>query len=91
MKFILYFKNKLYLRSGSFIEITESNVEIVAQYKDAKVKEKSLGALKYPQLVWGMLAIFVYVGVEVTVGSNLGELLKDKNIEITKIEICLNI
>jgi FHS family L-fucose permease-like MFS transporter len=28
-----------------------------------------------------MLAIFVYVGVEVTVGSNLGELLKDKNIK----------
>jgi FHS family L-fucose permease-like MFS transporter len=46
-----------------------------------EVKEKSLGALKYPQLVWGMLAIFVYVGVEVTVGSNLGELLKDKNIK----------
>ncbi|WP_370000721.1 MFS transporter [Winogradskyella sp.] len=34
------------------------------------------GAMKYPQLVLGMLAIFVYVGVEVTIGSNLGELLK---------------
>lgn len=34
------------------------------------------GAMKYPQLVLGMLAIFTYVGVEVTVGSNLGELLK---------------
>jgi len=32
--------------------------------------------MKYPQLVLGMLAIFTYVGVEVTVGSNLGELLK---------------
>ena len=29
-----------------------------------------------PQLVLGMLAIFTYVGVEVAVGSNLGELLK---------------
>ncbi len=34
------------------------------------------GAMKYPQLVLGMLAIFVYVGVEVAIGSNLSELLK---------------
>ncbi|MFT5713944.1 MAG: FHS family L-fucose permease-like MFS transporter [Flavobacterium sp.] len=34
------------------------------------------GAMKYPQLVLGMLALFTYVGVEVTIGSNLGELLK---------------
>lgn len=34
------------------------------------------GAMKYPQLVLGMLAIFTYVGVEVTIQSNLGELLK---------------
>ena len=32
--------------------------------------------MKYPQLVLGMLAIFTYVGVEVTIQSNLGELLK---------------
>ncbi len=38
--------------------------------------EKGFGALKYPQLVWGMLAIFVYVGVEVTIQSNMGALLK---------------
>ena len=36
----------------------------------------SWGAMQYPQLVLGMLAIFTYVGVEVTIGSNLGELLK---------------
>jgi FHS family L-fucose permease-like MFS transporter len=36
------------------------------------------GAMRYPQLSLGMLAIFVYVGVEVAVGSNLGELLKQK-------------
>ncbi|MDQ3048026.1 MAG: MFS transporter [Bacteroidota bacterium] len=30
----------------------------------------------YPQVILGMLAIFVYVGVEVTVQSNLGTLLK---------------
>lgn len=34
------------------------------------------GAMKYPQLVLGMLAIFVYVGVEVAIGSNLSELMK---------------
>lgn len=34
------------------------------------------GAMQYPQLVLGMIAIFVYVGVEVAIGSNLSELLK---------------
>jgi FHS family L-fucose permease-like MFS transporter len=33
-------------------------------------------ALQYPQLTLGMLAIFFYVGVEVTIQSNLGALLK---------------
>src|SRR3989338_1221208 len=34
------------------------------------------GAMQFPQLTLGMLAIFVYVGVEVAIGSNLYELLK---------------
>ncbi len=34
------------------------------------------GAMKYPQLILGMIAIFVYVGVEVTIASNMGALLK---------------
>lgn len=34
------------------------------------------GAMRYPQLVLGMLGIFTYVGVEVTIASNLPELLK---------------
>jgi MFS transporter, FHS family, L-fucose permease len=38
--------------------------------------EIGTGVLRYPQLVLGMAAIFVYVGVEVTIGSNLGEYLK---------------
>lgn len=42
----------------------------------AKKKSAGWGAMQYPQLVLGMLAIFVYVGVEVAIGSNLGELLK---------------
>jgi FHS family L-fucose permease-like MFS transporter len=35
----------------------------------------SFAALKYPQLLLGMVAIFVYVGVEVTIQSNMGALL----------------
>lgn len=38
--------------------------------------ENGFGALKYPQLVLGMIAIFVYVGVEVTIQSNMGALLQ---------------
>ncbi len=45
----------------------------------ASKKPEGWGAMKYPQLVLGMLAIFVYVGVEVSIGSNLGELLKVKD------------
>lgn len=41
----------------------------------AKKKPEGWGAMRYPQLVLGMLAIFTYVGVEVTIQSNLGELL----------------
>ena len=33
---------------------------------------------KYPQLVFGMIAIFVYVGVEVSTISNLPEFMKQK-------------
>jgi FHS family L-fucose permease-like MFS transporter len=46
-----------------------------AYVKSAK-NSKEWGAMQYPQLVLGMIAIFVYVGVEVTIQSNLGELLK---------------
>ena len=42
----------------------------------AKRDKDGWGAMQYPQLVLGMIAIFVYVGVEVTIQSNLGELLK---------------
>ena len=44
--------------------------------KLAKQDKDNWGAMQYPQLVLGMLAIFTYVGVEVTIQSNLGELLK---------------
>ena len=42
----------------------------------AKKDSDGWGAMQYPQLVLGMLAIFTYVGVEVSIQSNLGELLK---------------
>jgi MFS transporter, FHS family, L-fucose permease len=45
-----------------------------ANFKAQKNSE-GWGAMQYPQLVLGMLAIFTYVGVEVAIGSNLGELL----------------
>jgi len=34
------------------------------------------GAMQFPQLTLGMIAIFVYVGVEVSIQSNMGALLK---------------
>ena len=46
--------------------------------KSAQKTPDGWGAMKYPQLVLGMLGIFTYVGVEVTIQSNLGELLKTK-------------
>ncbi|MEO7444798.1 MAG: MFS transporter [Ferruginibacter sp.] len=49
---------------------------LLIAYMSARKKSDGWGAMKYPQLVLGMLAIFVYVGVEVAVGSNLGELLR---------------
>lgn len=49
---------------------------LVFANKSALKKPAGWGAMQYPQLVLGMLAIFTYVGVEVTIQSNLGELLK---------------
>ncbi|MDR0941981.1 MAG: hypothetical protein LBM68_07130, partial [Bacteroidales bacterium] len=41
----------------------------------AQKSPEGWGAMQYPQLTLGMLALFLYVGVEVAIGSNLGELL----------------
>lgn len=41
----------------------------------ASKNSEGWGAMQYPQLILGMIAIFVYVGVEVAIGSNLGDLL----------------
>jgi len=47
---------------------------IYANRRAAKNSE-GWGAMKYSQLVLGMLGIFTYVGVEVTIASNMGQLL----------------
>lgn len=54
-------------------------VGLLAANFAAQKNPNGWGAMKYPQLVLGMLGIFVYVGVEVAIGSNLGELLKQKD------------
>ena len=51
---------------------------LVFAFASSRKKHEGWGAMQYPQLVLGMLAIFTYVGVEVAIGSNLGELLKLK-------------
>jgi len=45
-------------------------------YNKATKNPEGWGAMRYPQLVLGMLGLFIYVGVEVAIGSNLGELLR---------------
>ncbi|WP_267740345.1 MFS transporter [Myroides injenensis] len=49
---------------------------IAYAYFNSRKNKEGWGAMQYPQLLLGMFAIFSYVGVEVGIGSNLGELLK---------------
>lgn len=48
-------------------------------YQRSKKNNVGWGAMQYPQLILGMLGILAYVGVEVTIQSNLGELLKQND------------
>jgi FHS family L-fucose permease-like MFS transporter len=45
-------------------------------FSSASKNSDGWGAMKYPQLILGMLGIFLYVGVEVTIDNNFGALLK---------------
>ncbi len=45
-------------------------------YNKSAKNSSGWGAMQYPQLVLGMIAILMYTGAEVGIGSNLGELLK---------------
>jgi FHS family L-fucose permease-like MFS transporter len=49
---------------------------LLVALKAAGNDKSGWGAMGYPQLILGMIAIFTYVGVEVTIQSNMGELLK---------------
>lgn len=49
---------------------------LIYSNKLALKNSEGWGAMKYPQLVYGMIAIFVYVGVEVSIDNNFGALLK---------------
>lgn len=49
---------------------------LASAYYRSRNKTEGWGAMQYPQLLLGMIALFMYVGVEVAIGSNLGELLK---------------
>lgn len=58
---------------GAFVVVVGT---LLLAYNKASKKPEGWGAMRYPQLVLGMLALFIYVGIEVAIGSNLGELLK---------------
>src|SRR5205823_2666892 len=49
---------------------------LIGSLTAAKRSSEGWGAMQYPQLILGMIAIFTYVGTEVTIQSNLGALLK---------------
>ena len=69
-------KKRMWWLSGALAVII---LALLASNSMAQKKPEGWGAMKYPQLVLGMLGIFVYVGVEVAIGSNLSELLKQKD------------
>ena len=66
-------RSRMYWLSGALVVVVGG---LMFSYTSARKKSEGWGAMQYPQLVLGMLAIFTYVGVEVAIGSNLGELLK---------------
>jgi MFS transporter, FHS family, L-fucose permease len=51
-------------------------IGLLLSNRSAQSNSEGWGAMRYPQLVLGMLAIFTYVGVEVTIQSNMGALLR---------------
>ncbi|MDR2206486.1 MAG: MFS transporter [Flavobacteriaceae bacterium] len=57
-----------------------SKIEDPAKTEDIKIDSGSerFNPFKHPQLILGMIAIFIYVGVEVSIASNLPALLHTK-------------
>ena len=60
-------------------------VGLIFAYWQSSKNPSGWGAMQKPQLLLGMIAIFTYVGVEVTIQSNLGELLKFVSDETKKL------
>src|SRR5690606_3798744 len=55
-----------------FTKLPDQNTtEEIEEENETMIGKERSSALKYPQLVLGMIAIFVYVGVEVATASNL--------------------
>lgn len=59
----------------SLLLVSIIGILIYSKSQAVKVPE-GWGAMKYPQLIYGMIAIFIYVGVEVSIDNNFGALLK---------------
>lgn len=68
-------KRMLWLSAGLLVILGG----LLFAFAKGKKQKEGWGAMQYPQLTLGMLAIFVYVGVEVAIGSNLGALLEQDN------------
>ena len=51
-------------------------ITLILSSMSAAKSKAGWGAMQYPQLIYGMIAIFTYVGTEVTIQSNMGSLLK---------------
>ena len=76
----------LLITIGQLTEISKLPMLIIAFiavvsilfYSNSRATQNTAGwgAMKYPQLIFGMLGIFLYVGVEVTIDNNFGALLK---------------
>ena len=50
------------------------------KFTNEKKLERGLGALQFPHLRFGMIAIFMYVGGEVAIGSFLVNFMQDSNV-----------
>lgn len=66
--------NRMYCLIGAFVTVIGA---LAFAHIKAKKDSNGWGALQYPQLALGLIALFFYVGVEVSIGSNLGELLNE--------------
>lgn len=69
-------QKRMYWLFGALVVVVSG---LLFAYSGSRKNKEGWGAMQYPQLVLGMLAIFVYVGVEVAIGSNLGDLLQSED------------